>query len=267
MSASTQGRRGLVVLLSVGLTLPSGAAWAGEQTVELRSRSGYQSYRLPDDTTEVELVDQLQGACRFNRSWGYDLSNKELWVNSGCGGRFKISTEAASSDKSSNVGAAVAAAAVIAGIAILASKDKHKDDGGGWQPEPGSGGGSGWGSQQIRGEAGLCLDIEGNARPGNNLIVFNCHNGSNQRFEWGRRGELRVGGLCVDVADGNTDDGARVIAWHCNGQRNQRWRAYGGQIRSEATGKCLDLKEGRARPKQPVIMWRCNGQSNQRWSW
>lgn len=262
MSANTQVRRGWVALLSMGLILPGGPVRAAEQTVELRSRGSYQSYRLPDDTTEVELVDQLQGACRFNRSWGYDLSNKELWVNSGCGGRFKITTEASSGDKSSNVGAAVAAAAVIAGIAILASrnKDKHKD-------EDYNDSGNGWGGQSIRGLRGLCLDIAGGVRPGNALNVYNCHNGANQRFEWGRRGELLVGGLCLDVVDGRHSDGTRVIAWHCNGQRNQRWRVDDGQIISEDSGKCLDLQDGRARPGQQVQIWRCNGQSNQRWNW
>lgn len=269
MIAGRKIRRAVVPWLALGLLTQGLPARADEQTVELRSRGSYESYRLPDRTTEVELQQQTQGACRFNRTWGYDLSNKELWVNGGCGGRFKVITEAArNDDKSSNVGVAIAAAAVIAGVAILASKNRDKQDNnnndGGWRPDPGNG----WENHQIQSRAGgLCLDIEGSARPGNNLIVFDCHNAGNQRFEWSRRGELRVGGLCVDVADGNTDDGARVIAWQCNGQRNQRWRSEGGQIRSEATGKCLDLKEGRSRPKQPVIMWRCNGKSNQQWSW
>ncbi|MCH7343230.1 lectin [Pelomonas sp. CA6] len=252
--------RPLATLVAVALVLPPLAARADEQTVELRSRGEYQSYPLPEGTTEVDLDEQLSGACRFNRTWGYDLSNKELWVNGGCAARFRITTEATREDKSSNVGLAIAAAAAIAGIAILASK--HKDDD---RPDGGNPG-SGWGSQ-IRGMGDMCLDIEGSARPGNGLIVFNCHGGTNQRFEWTRRGELRVAGLCLDVANGDDRDGARVIAWNCNGQSNQRWRAYGGQIRSEATGKCLDLKEGQSRPKQPVIMWRCNGGQNQRWSW
>ena len=156
----------------------------------------------------------------------------------------------------------MAAAALIAGIALIASKDKDRDreDGGDWQD-------GGWNGRQIRGKGGLCLDIEGGARPGRNLIVYTCNNGGNQRFEWTRGGELRVGGLCLDVADRNPEDGARVMAYTCNGGSNQRWQARGGQIRSRDTGKCLDLESGRARPGQPVIMYRCNGGENQRWTW
>ncbi|MDT8999018.1 lectin [Paucibacter sp. APW11] len=228
--------------------------------MELRSNGDYQSMRLPDGSTEVELDQQLAGACRFNRSWGYDLSNMELWVNGGCGGRFKITTTGDTGDgKSANVGLAIAAVAAIAGVAILAGK--HGDDGRGDDS-----GGGGWGSA-IRGQGGLCLDIEGGARPGRRLIVFNCSGGANQRFEWTRRGELRVAGLCLDVADGNQGEGARVIAWDCKGQANQRWRASGRQIRSAQTGLCLDIEGGRARPGQPVIMWFCSGGPNQRWSW
>lgn len=188
-----------------------------------------------------------------------------MWVDGGCGGRFKLTTEAAGSrDGSSNVGAAIAAAAVIAGIALIASKDrKDRDNDRPDDPDPGGS----WGAHEIRGQGGLCLDIEGSARPGQGLIVFNCHNGSNQRFEWRRNGELRVAGLCLDVADRNDNDGARVIAFDCNGQSNQRWRARDGQIRSESTGKCLDIENARARPGQAVIMYRCTGSENQRWSW
>lgn len=263
-------RRVIALPVAAGLLIGSLPARAAEQTIELSSRGGYQSHRLPDGTTEVELVQQTAGGCRFGRTWGYDLTSKELWVDGGCSGRFKITTSAAasgdgasSSDNSSNIGAAVAAAAVIAGIALIASKDKDKDRDrdDGWQDD------GGWNARQIRGKGGLCLDIEGGARPGRKLIVYDCNGGGNQRFEWNRDGELRVAGLCLDVADRNTADGARVMAFTCNGGANQRWRARGGEIRSADSGKCLDIEGGRARPGTAVIMYRCNGGDNQRWSW
>jgi len=266
-------RRAIALPVAASLLMGGTSAWAAEQTIELSSRGGYQSHRLPDGTTEVELVQQTAGGCRFGRTWGYDLGGKELWVDGGCGGRFRITTSAAAggdgagnasnSDNSSNIGAAVAAAAVIAGIALIASKDKDKDRDrdDGWQDD------GGWNGRQIRGKGGLCLDIEGGARPGRNLIVYDCNGGGNQRFEWNRDGELRVGGLCLDVADRNTSDGARVMAFTCNGGANQRWRARGGEIRSVDSGKCLDIENGRARPGTAVIMYRCNGGDNQRWSW
>lgn len=265
---SSAPRRAIAAAVSAGLVLTGLPARADEQTVELRSRGGNQTYRLPDGTTEVDLVEQLAGGCRFGRTWGYDLSARSLWVDGGCGGRFKITTAApeGNRDGSSNVGAAIAAAAVIAGIALIASSKDRKDrDDRPDDPYPGPG--NGWGAHEIRGKGNLCLDIEGGARPGRGLIVYSCNGGGNQRFEWGRGGELRVSGLCLDVDGGRDYDGSRVVAASCNGSRGQRWRARGGEIRSADSGRCLDIDAGRARPGQRVILYGCNGNDNQRWSW
>ncbi len=242
--------------------------------MELRSRGGYESTRLPSGTTEVELEQQLSGTCRFNRSWGYDLSNMELWVNSGCAARFKVVTNAESSDSSSssNTGAAIAAVAAIAGLALIAnqvSKDRDQSDNNGYYPDdnyPNRPGGGGWG-RQIRGMNNLCLDIEGGVRQGNGLIVYRCSGGDNQRFSFSRNGELRVGDMCLDIDGGSNNDGARVLAWRCSGGPNQRWVRSGNQIRSQMNGKCLDIRDGNARPGQQVLMWRCSGGPNQRWWW
>ncbi|HWS14351.1 MAG TPA: lectin [Rhodocyclaceae bacterium] len=277
-------RRIHAAALCVAAGLSAGTARAGEQFTDLRSDGNYRSYSLPEGTKEVELSEQLAGHCRFNRTWGYDLSNRELWVNGGCSGRFKVVTDDSPLNTGgSNVAVGIAAAAAIAGIAILASRnhgddgDKRGDDhgfvGGNDDAYQDSGyrnegyGASGRNGNPIRGLGGYCLDIEGGVRAGSKAILFRCTGGPNQRFYWGRGGELRVGGLCLDVEEASRSDGARAIAWRCNGQRNQKWRVSGGEIRSAMSGKCLDVLEGRSRSGQPVILWECNGQRNQRWSW
>lgn len=267
------------------LTGPAAPGWAAEpadraergvelKTVELRSSGRYESLRLDGAVRDVELDHQLSGACRFNRSWGFDLGNRELWVNDGCSARFKLYGDAAQGeegkDSGISTGAVVAGVAAVAAIALLASKsgkdrDNNNNHNGNedWQgPDRPQ-----WGGSQIRGKNGLCLDMSGRVEQGTEAIVFNCHGGNNQRFSWSSRGELRVDGMCLDVAEGNREDGARVIAWPCNGGANQRWSRQGSEIRSRMNNKCLDIKEGRAQPKQPVLLWRCNGGSNQRWSW
>jgi hypothetical protein len=256
----------LSTLLAAALLAPAAPARAGEQAIELRSNGSYQSYRLPQDTEEVQLDRQLAGNCRFNRSWGYDLTGRELWVNNGCEGRFKVRTrgDGDSSSSSSNTAAAVVAVAAIAGLALLAHNSSKRDDERNDNNPPAY---PDWGASAIRGQSGLCLDVEGGLRRGSRLIVYRCQGSANQDFRWSRRGEIRVGNLCVDVANGDTRDGASLIAWDCNGGDNQRWSARGGQIRSEMSGKCMDISEGRARPGQPVIAYRCNGGANQRWSW
>lgn len=182
-------------LLCVPLMLATQAAQAQEQFVDLRSNGGYTSARLADDVTQVDLAEQTQGACRFNRTWGYDLTNRELWTNDGCGGRFKITRTYAqgnNNNSSNNAGAAVAAVAAIAGIALLANHNKHDDDRRPDYPDYGNGGGGGRGGE-IRVNGNLCLDVsKGNFRPGNALQVFACNGTDSQRFRVGRGGEIRV---------------------------------------------------------------------------
>jgi len=250
-------------LLAAAVALPQAPA-AANATVELRSGGGYQSLALASDVTEVELVEQTQGACRFNRTWGYDLTNRELWVNGGCGGRFKLVKAEAEESRGSNAAAAAVAVAAIAGIAILANRSSRDrpDNSGPPEPAPAYG-------QPIRSQRGMCLDVaDGRLRPGAVVQLYACHGRENQRFSWGRSGEIVTANhLCLDIQNANTNDGARLIVWNCSGARNQRWHARGGTIVSHLNGKCVDVLEGQFRNGQPVVAWSCNGGPNQRWWW
>lgn len=240
-----------------------------DQIVELRSNGGYTSARLADDVTQVDLAEQVQGACRFNRSWGYDLTNRELWTNDGCGGRFRITRSYAqgggNNNSSNNAGAAVAAVAAIAGIALLANQHNRDDDRRPGYPDYGNGGGGGRGGE-IRVDGRLCLDVsKGNFRPGNALQVYECNGTDSQRFRVGRGGEIRVRDFCLDVERGDPRDGARVVLWSCSGSRSQQWTTRGGQIVSQLNGKCLDVVDGRLRPGNPTMVYQCNRSPSQRW--
>ena len=123
------------VLLASSFILPVLPAHAGEETVQLMSNGRYQTYSLPDDAQQVQLVETLAGNCSYNQNWGYDLGRREMWVKGGCGGRFRILTglpQGAQGQEggSDNTGAWIAGAAVaaIAGAAILANKrDKDRE--------------------------------------------------------------------------------------------------------------------------------------------
>ncbi len=270
----TRFRNACAAAVSATLLVTSMPVTASERFVELRSSGDYRSSRLGDDVTDVDLVQQLAGACRFNRTWGYDLTNRELWVNGGCGARFKLTArDDHASSSGSNVGAAVAAAAAIAGVAILASRhhsdnqsapsEPHYDYGSsGYRPTQG-----GYYGGPIRGLNGLCLDIAGGVRNGAPSILYTCNGQTNQRFNWGPNGELRVAGLCLDVEGANPNNGTRAIAWSCNGRNNQRWQRRGNTIVSVLNGKCLDVRGGRGQPNTEVILWDCNRGANQRWWW
>ncbi|MGB3430020.1 MAG: lectin [Burkholderiaceae bacterium] len=277
------------MLLAPLLVLPD-VVGAAERLIDLASSGREAKYTLPADTREVELVTQRSGDCRFGRTWGYDLAGRELWVNGGCAGRFKIiSHEAAtSSPGSSNTAAALAAAAAIAGVAVLASRGRHDHDNNnnqtnyypppsnqgyypmssGYHPPPVGNYPSGGGRQgPIHGPGGMCLDMQGGAIQGTPAILFPCHNSNNQRFNWTPRGELIVANMCLDVEGGNSANGARVIAWPCSGGRNQQWFVNGSQIQSQQSGKCLDVAGNNIRSGASVILFDCHGGQNQRWFW
>jgi hypothetical protein len=285
-------QRVTVALCVPVLLLPAGAS-AAEQLIELSSSGREAKYTLPAGTREVELVTQRTGSCRLGRTWGYDLSSRELWVNGGCGGQFKIITHEAASaaPDSSNTAAALAAAAAIAGVAILASKGRHDHSNTNYQQQqpyyppannpnyypPSSGyhpptagyyppGGGRQGT--IHGPGGMCLDMLGDrVQQGTGAILYACHGKGNQRFNWTPRGELIVENMCLDIAGGSNANGARVIAWPCNGGRNQQWFVSGSQIQSQQNGKCLDVEGGSIRSGSPVNVYDCHGGPNQRWFW
>lgn len=287
------------VVLSIALLVLPDSVGAAERLIDLVSSGREAKYTLPADTREVKLVSQRSGECRFGRTWGYDLAGRELWVNGGCAGQFKIITHDSGDGppKSSNTAAALAAAAAIAGVAVLASRGRHDDQRSNEQPGyyvppanqgyyvppnnanyyppsagyhpptvgryPSGGGREG----AIHGPGGLCLDMRGDrVLQGTEAILYTCHGEINQRFNWTPRGELIVGNMCLDIAGGSRANGARVIAWPCNGGRNQQWFVNGTQIQSQQNGKCLDVAGGSQRGS-PVVVYDCHGGENQRWFW
>lgn len=267
-----------VALTTVAMALSPMRVQAQDTEVELVSNGGGNSYRLPDNVTQVDLVQQLRGNCRFGRSWGYDLSAKDLWVDAGCGGRFKVTrTAPASQGGVSNAGLAIAAVAAIAGLALLANHNSQKSEqeAGHDNGNHGPGGQPGWqpggpNGRVFRSVGGLCLDVDksgGFIRPGAPVQIWNCHGQWNQQFSWGRNGEITVGNLCLDIANANPNDGAQLIVWQCSGAANQRWRARGRDIVSDLNGKCMAVWEGVGRNGQRVVTWGCNGSTNQNWWW
>jgi len=284
----------LICAMSVaGFPLPGAAA---VQSLDLASSGGEVTASLPAGTTEVELATQRAGACRFGRTWGYDLAARQLWVSGGCSGSFRVHVRddavpsQATQPDSSNAAAGLAAMAAIAGVAILASQhNKHRNDNAGYvpaspPPPPGSGGyypPPNWGGgypppggypQQrggvIRNSAGMCIDMQG-GRVGPNVPagLFQCHGKGNQQFQWSPRGELMVGGHCLDIAGRNAVDGARIVAWACDGSPTQQWGVQGASIRNRYTGQCIDLANNNSTNQAPIIAYRCHGGQNQRWFW
>lgn len=86
---------------------------------------------------------------------------------------------------------------------------------------------------QIRNvNSGKCLDKSESVpnANGNAVYQYQCHEGNNQKWEvipWGNQGGgmLRnlAGGRCLDVAEFDWSDGAKIWVWDCHGGWNQVW--------------------------------------------
>ena len=225
------------------VALGASGAHAGEVIVDLRSPGDYRAVTLAAPIVDVDLIDAFNGACRLNRTWGYDPAARTVWVNGGCAGRFRVVMHDA-------LPPVVVAPPPPGGRAARTPPHATATP-----------------PQQVRGLNNLCLDIAGGAKRGHGAQLYNCNRGDNQRFSYLSTGEIRVDGYCLDVQGESYDDGTRAIAWKCNGQPNQRWRVHGQTIRSEMNGKCLTVQDGRGAALTPVVLWSCSGRQNQRWRW
>lgn len=269
------------VLTLAGALLLQSPAQAEQSTVDLAPQS---LVSLPAEVTSVVLLEDRNGLCDQTKSWHFDLEKRELWTR-GCAGRFGLSrpppiaaAEPAPEAGAGEVVGAVLALAAIAGIAAIASShDQNERDPRPDYPDPDDGpdhrppgpAGAYAGRGLIRGPAGLCLGIRdrGNGlAQGAPAVLERCDGRKDQRFAWTERGELRVAGYCLDAAGGATHNNTQLIAWRCNGGRNQKWFVDGQRIRGEQSGKCLDVRGNRLQAGTPVVLYQCHGGMNQRWT-
>jgi hypothetical protein len=243
-----RARAARIAAITTASALAAGSALAGEVIIDLRSPGDYNSVTLAAPILDVDLVDAFNGACRLNRTWGFDSAARTVWVNGGCAGRFRVVMHDAPP-------MVVAAPPPAVAVAPAAPPSQAHPQSAATPP------------QQVRGLNNMCLDIAGGAKRGHGAQLYNCNRGDNQRFSYTSAGEIRVDGYCLDVQGESHDDGARAIAWKCNGQPNQRWHVQGQTIRSELNGKCLTMQDGRGAPLTPVVLRSCSGRQNQRWRW
>ncbi|WP_225209714.1 ricin-type beta-trefoil lectin domain protein [Xanthomonas bonasiae] len=75
-------------------------------------------------------------------------------------------------------------------------------------------------------------------------------------------------GKCLDVADGRTDNTARIQVWGCNGLRQQKWQwqSQGRSLRSFGTDKVLDIEGVNANVGAKIQLYQSLNSPNQRWS-
>lgn len=79
-------------------------------------------------------------------------------------------------------------------------------------------------------------------------------------------------GKCVDVQQPNTQPGANIDLYACNGNPWQSWQFNNLNngyftVVSQNSGLCLDVSAASKATGANVDQWTCNGGTNQAWSW
>nr|WP_315253588.1 PQQ-dependent sugar dehydrogenase [uncultured Duganella sp.] len=115
-----------------------------------------------------------------------------------------------------------------------------------------------------------CLDITmGSQQPGTAAIIFDCHGGINQKWEYTAAGELRTfdGARCLDVRAASKQPQAIVQSYPCHGGPNQKWTIKPDKtIVSTHSGLCLTVQGGRTANLTGIDMWPCAGLPHQQWT-
>lgn len=114
------------------------------------------------------------------------------------------------------------------------------------------------------GASGRCLTGAGEL---DTVLLYDCRQRpSDQRWEFHSDGTVRVRGLCLDVRDGSTANGAQVILAGCSGAPSQQFHLNSVDDLYHRQGKkCVDVYDGRQDNGALTILWPCSGAANQSW--
>lgn len=121
---------------------------------------------------------------------------------------------------------------------------------------------------RLVGMAGKCLgtaDAPASlSRPG----LAACGDADNARQRWtlparGFTGEVRLGGLCLDVDHSLTGDLTPIQLFPCHGGANQRWQHDTLGRLVGLAGKCFDLSPGGGNADGPAVLFGCGNASAQ----
>jgi glucose/arabinose dehydrogenase len=115
-----------------------------------------------------------------------------------------------------------------------------------------------------------CLDIpKSSPEPRTPVIIYDCHDGSNQQWEFTAAGELRAlgGTRCLDIRGASTQPQAVVQSYTCHGGANQKWTLRPDHtIVNPGSGLCLTVKGGETANLTGIDTWPCQGTTHQQWT-
>ncbi len=114
----------------------------------------------------------------------------------------------------------------------------------------------------IRGQNGLCLDLNGGVPVDDNHVqVFTCNGTSAQTWTLATDGTLRVAGMCALIDGDNT---VHIVT--CDGRTTAQWRVADSTLINAADSECLTDPSGGRQSGTGVTVSPCGGSASQRWS-
>ncbi|WP_314174029.1 RICIN domain-containing protein [Streptomyces winkii] len=154
-------------------------------------------------------------------------------------------------------------------------KDRPPQDGDGHDSQPqnppgGSGGGNGPdGTVKIwNHNSDQCINVAGgDGRDGMPLEINTCSDAESMQWTFESDGTVRALGLCMDVANGSSENGTVIQLAYCSGNPAQQFRlSEGSDLVNPQADKCVAVRDDDVRPGQRLQLWDCNGLDSQKWS-
>jgi hypothetical protein len=114
----------------------------------------------------------------------------------------------------------------------------------------------------IRGQNGLCLDLNGGVVfDGNHIQVYDCNGTGAQAWTLATDGTLRVLGKCALLVG---DDSIEIVS--CDGRTTAQWKISGQLLVNASSNGCLTDPSGGRQSGTGVKVEDCSGSASQRWS-
>lgn len=112
-----------------------------------------------------------------------------------------------------------------------------------------------------------CIDVPNwNFADGQRLIVWDCTDGTNQKWEFVNGTVRTENNMCMDVAWGSVDNGAAIQIATCSGNPAQQFvLSEAGDLVNPQANKCVDIAEWNPNNDAVLHLWECVGGANQKW--
>ncbi|MEU3795722.1 ricin-type beta-trefoil lectin domain protein [Streptomyces fructofermentans] len=101
---------------------------------------------------------------------------------------------------------------------------------------------------------------------GSPLTLQGCAGEAWQKWVFASDGSVRSMGLCLDIANASSADGATIQVARCNGGWAQKFNLNSSHdLVNTRIGKCVDAKDMGTAAGTRLQLWECEGTSNQKW--